>query len=114
MFPSLRIPLLFFVAIFACACATSPSGDEDFVIHGEEPEGPGVFSGDDGKFVLFGNSSPTPGEGKSPAVEMSAEDWEEFSAFKRWLKARQERDAGYQEFLQWRQFEAYKNWQDTQ
>lgn len=114
MFSSLRIPSLLFIAIFASACATSPSGDEDFVIHGEEPEGPGVFSGDDGKFILFGDSARSQDETAAPAVEMSAEDWEEFSAFKRWLKARQERDASYQEFLQWRQFEAYKNWQDSQ
>lgn len=111
-----RISLLLAV-ILANACATSPSQDSDFVIHGEEPEGPGVFSGADGKIVLFEDattSKTNQGDSASPAADISASDWEEFSAFKRWLRSRQTRDASYQEFLQWRQFEAYRNWQGNQ
>ena len=113
----IRISFLLLAATLVNACATSPSQDSDFVVYGEEPEGAGLFSGEDGKIVLFEDAaSPQndPGDGVDAAAEMSASDWQEFSAFKRWLKARQTRDASYQEFLQWRQFEAYKNWQDSQ
>ena len=117
MYNIFRITLLLLAANLSIACATSPSQESDFAIHGEVPEGPGVFSGDEGKFVYFANSSDSTssdGGEVQPGVELTASDWEEFGAFKRWLKARQSQDESYQEFLQWRQYEAYKNWQDTQ
>ncbi len=87
------------------------------MVYGEEPEGPGVFSDDTGKIVLFGDSSnatTTAGNQAKPTAELSVSDWEEFTAFKRWLRARQTKDESYQEFLLWRQFETFKARQDTQ
>ena len=101
------------------ACATAPSQKGDFVVYGEEPEGPGLISGDSGEFVLFkqdgrqadaADDSARPGGQPQP---LSAEEWQEFEAFKRWLEARETDSNSYQEFLQWRQFEAYKQWQES-
>lgn len=106
--------------LLLAACVTSPSRDGDFVVYGEEPEGPGVFSGDRGEFVLFEDSdkpaSPVdPGNSPIPSrADDSALEWEEFSAFKRWLEAREAQDQDYQEFLQWRRYEAFKIWQQSQ
>ena len=112
--------LLLLSSILLSACATSPPQDSDFVVYGEEPEGPGLFSGDAGETVLFGDSGESSanisGEstGIIPATELTPDNKEEFAAFKHWLKARQAQDANYQEFLQWRQFQAYKKWEDSQ
>ncbi len=97
-------------------CATVPAQESDFALHGEEPAGPGIFSGESGKFIFFKDDAALAKASES-ALESdppSAKDWEEFAAFKRWLKAREAQDPSYQEFLQWRRFEAYKKWQNTQ
>lgn len=107
--------LLLSLSLLNSGCSTVPAQDSDFALHGEEPAGPGVFSGESGKFVFFkddAESTETSEGAEQP--DLSASDWEEFAAFKRWLKARETQDQSYQEFLQWRRFEAYKTWQNSQ
>ena len=111
------MPLLLTAGI--TSCATTPTQDEDLIAYGEEPEGPGVFSGDSGEIVLFKEaeeSAPqdTAAEEAATPSNMSEADWQEFTAFKRWLKSRQARDADYEEFLQWLKYEEYRQWQNSQ
>lgn len=102
------------------SCATTPTQDSDFTIYGEEMEGPGVFTGDSGEAVLFEDkqqttvTAATGNDGSTTSSQMSEMDWEEFSAFKRWLKSRQQQDDAYQEFKQWLRYEKYLQWQDAQ
>ena len=56
---AIRISFLLLAATLVNACATTPSEDSDFAIYGEEPEGAGVFSGEDGEIVFFGDKSST-------------------------------------------------------
>lgn len=97
------------------SCATTPTQDEDFVIYGEEPEGPGVLSDESGEIVLWRGTtteqSTTDGAATSSAISTS--EAEEFNAFKRWLKARQAQDESYQEFQQWLKYEEYRRLQDS-
>ncbi len=106
--------LLLLLSALIAGCATVPAQESDFALHGEEPGGAGVFSGESGKFVFFKDSAESAETGESATQpDLSASDWEEFAAFRRWLEAREEQDQSYQEFLQWRRFEAYKAWQNS-
>ena len=102
------------------SCTTTPTQDSDFTIYGEEMEGPGVFTGDSGEAVFFEDKQQSTttsevGTGSTTiAPGMSEMDWEEFSAFKRWLNSRQQQDEAYQEFQQWLRYEKYLQWQDSQ
>lgn len=106
--------------IMVASCATSPGQPDDYAPYGEEPRGPGVFSGDSGKIVIFsGQDKAQPqaktGSGDNPAPDpVSSADWEEFSAFQRWQKAKRDQDESYREFRQWLEFEQYKTWRDSQ
>ena len=98
------------------SCAITPSSDEDFAPLGEEPEGPGVFSGDSGEVILFQQGKPAAADADSGNEPQATEsdmtpstDWEEVAAFKRWLKAKQAKDDDYREFQLWLQFEAFRN-----
>ena len=110
-------PTLVILAALLASCATVPAEKSDFALHGEEAEGPGVFSGESGEIVLFADDAESPPGSDADSAKAppppSAGDWEEFEAFKRWLKAREAQDDSYREFLQWRRFEAYKNWQQN-
>ncbi len=102
------------IAALLASCATVPAEKKDLAVHGEEAGGPGVFSGESGEIVFFADESASAPGGDADTAETprqpGAGDWEEFEAFKRWLKARETQDDDYREFLQWRQFEAYKTW----
>lgn len=110
---NLRTVLVMIAAILA-SCATVPAEKTDFAVSGEEAQGPGVFSGERGEIVFFADESASAPGGAGTVQttrQQDAGDWEEFEAFKRWLKARETQEDDYREFLQWRQFEAYKAWQ---
>lgn len=108
-------PLFLLLLSLIAGCATAPAQESDFALHGEEPEGPGVFSGESGKFIFFKDDAESDTANENAVQpDLSASDWEEFAAFKRWLKAREAQDQNYREFLQWRRFEAYKRWQNSQ
>lgn len=114
-----RLILTMLAAIVAMSCATSPGQPEDYAPYGEEPRGPGVISGDSGKIAIFKDQDTTqpvakPDSGGSPDPDhFSTDDWEEFSAFQRWQKAKQDQGETYREFRQWLEFEKYKKWRDT-
>lgn len=103
------------IAALIASCATVPAEKEDFAVHGEEAGGPGVFSGESGEIVFFADRPASAPAGDADSSETppqpSAANWEEFEAFKRWMRARKTQDDDYREFLQWQQFEAYKTWQ---
>jgi len=110
---------LLLLSFIMTSCATTPSQDSDFTVHGEEMEGPGLFSGDSGEIVFFeeNKKTTTPGEGnndESGALSRPSQaDWQEFSEFKRWLKSKQAQDDSYQEFQQWLKYEEYRRLQDS-
>ncbi|MDH3630183.1 MAG: hypothetical protein OER98_03605 [Gammaproteobacteria bacterium] len=96
------------------SCATTSAQDEDFAIYGEEPEGPGVFSGESGEIVLSPGETTEQNakEGAATSSSISASEAEEFNAFKRWLKSKQAQDESYQEFQHWLKYEEYRRLQD--
>jgi hypothetical protein len=102
------------------SCATSPGQPDDYAPYGEEPRGPGVISGNSGKIVIFEGQDGAQPRAKTGSGDISAPDpvstadWEEFSAFQRWQKAKRAQDESYLEFRQWLEFEQYKNWRDSQ
>lgn len=115
-----RLILAVAAAITVVSCATSPGQPDDYAPYGEEPRGPGVISGNSGKIVIFeGQDRAQPraktGSGYIPAPDpVSTADWEEFSAFQRWQKAKRDQDETYREFQQWLEFEEYKTWRNSQ
>lgn len=106
---------LSFAFLGIASCTTTPSQDEDFVIYGEEPEGPGVISDETGeiKFSLGKTTDQDTADEAEISAGISASEAEEFEAFKRWLKARQSQDESYQEFQQWLKYEEYQQWKKS-
>lgn len=112
----LVLPLtLLFGLLGIASCTTTPAQDEDFVIYGEEPEGPGVISDETGeiKFSLGKTNDQDTTDKAEKSAGISASEAEEFEAFKRWLKAKQSRDESYQEFQQWLKYEEYQQWKKS-
>ena len=82
-----------------------------------DPQGPGLFSGEAGGFVLSsdkkntGDSTDAKAKG-DPPKELSRER-QEFEEFERW-KGSTKNAAEYQEFQQWREWKEYKKWKESQ
>jgi hypothetical protein len=72
-----------------------------------DPQGPGLFSGEAGAFVLFSDKKKA-----GPSKELSGEN-EEFEEFQRWKRSDKNTEE-YREFQEWRAWKAYKKWKDGQ
>ncbi len=94
------------------SCATTPTQDGDFAIYGEEPEGPGVASDEAGEIVFSLGTATNENTTTESSPSISTSDAQEFNAFKRWLKAKQDQDQDYQEFQQWLKYEQYRQLQE--
>lgn len=107
--------VMLFALLGTVSCASTPAQDEDFVVYGEEPEGPGIISGETGEltFAIGTAADQNTTDEAETSPDISASDAEEFNAFKRWLKAKQAQDESYQEFLQWLKYEEYRRLQDS-
>lgn len=104
-------------------CAAQPA---DYRSARETPEGPGMFSGEDGRLLLFSDSvsegpdgqpllggSADGGEAAEPA-EADAEAFREFRAFQayqRW-KEQAQGTGEYGEFREWLRWRQYQQWQE--
>lgn len=134
------------VVLAVCVAAlvgTYGCGSKPYNYHpgNEIPEGPGLFSEDDGEFTIY-KSKPTPtrdgggaaaaaaAEGAAAAAEAEPDSqaaanqefqefqaWKkeaaEFEAFQEW-KESAEGSVEYQEFLEWKRWQEYKQWRNQQ
>jgi Ni/Co efflux regulator RcnB len=75
----------------------------------EIPEGPGMFSGKDGEFVLYSDKKEArPAAMRAPE---DAQEFRDFQEFKRWKDT--DRDsAEYREFQEWREWKEYRAWKE--
>lgn len=77
----------------------------------EIPEGPGMFSGKDGEFVLYSDKQPVQSDTEA-APPADAREFREFQEFKRWKEANRA-SAEYREFQEWREWKAYRAWKNA-
>lgn len=118
--------LMAFVIAALFGCAGRPF---DYHSGNEIPEGPGVFSGEDGEVTLFSTGSGNPAAEKRPAGEepvtadeeyrefQEFQQWKEekaeFEEFRKWKKSR-EGSAEYREFQEWQRWQEFRRWQQEQ
>jgi len=114
-------------------------GGKPFVYNppSEIPEGPGVFSGKDGEFILYDSKNGKGGKKSKAAVEAGAPaavksstektgaavaagekvpdstEYREFQDFLEWKNSKQDAKE-YQEFLEWKKWKEFKKWQENQ
>ena len=118
------------IAIIAVAFALSSCGGKsyDYKPQTEIPEGPGVFSGEDGEFTVYDSksasqekeaaagskSAPQAAEAAAGAgADAQSDEAAEFEEFQRWKESEQGAEE-YREFQQWQQWREYKKWQESQ
>lgn len=88
-----RVVRLSLLAVFLAGCSATPV---DYRPASEIPEGPGMFSGEEGAFTLYSD------ENKAKASEESRE-YRDFLEFKRWKESAKE-SAEFREFQDWREW----------
>jgi hypothetical protein len=105
---SARIFRTLLLAALLAGCGATP-----FEYHpaSEIPQGPGMFSGEEGAFII--SSDKKPATAASPARAPSDEEFREFQEYRRW-KATARDSAEYQEFLEWREWKAFRARQERQ
>ena len=115
-----------FTLIALAGCAGQPFQPDTA---GEIPQGPGVFSGEDGEFTIYDSEGGLLGRKKGKKDSEAAEDdaeakefrefqqWkkeaQEFREFQEWKKTRRDSEE-YREFLEWRKWKKYKEWEKSQ
>jgi hypothetical protein len=126
---------LFFVFVLV---GIAGCGGQSFNYHSDNeiPEGPGIFSKEEGAFTVYSSDSGQ-GEGNIKTKEAAVTDTEaaqpaskaesekaEFEAFQQWKKEqaefnefkawKQSQDGAeeYAEFLEWKRWQEYRRWQD--
>jgi hypothetical protein len=91
-------------ALLAVGCSGQPF---EYHSQNEIPEGPGIFSGKDGAFTLGGGDA----QSEPDAEAAQAAEATEFETFQRW-KNDPRNAAEYQEFLEWRVWNANRDLQE--
>lgn len=98
------------VALLLAGCNATPT---DYRSQREIPEGPGMLSGEEGRFVLFegrragGGGEAAPG----PADEQAFREFQRFQEYQAWKE--QARESGeYQEFREWLRWREYQRWKE--
>lgn len=95
-----------------------------YVNENEIPPGPGVFTGEKGKWTVYNSDAKKETEQKSAVAKdpetrefKQFQEWkkeqQDFQAFQEWKKSKQGAQE-YREFLEWQQWKAYKQWQESQ
>ena len=86
------------------------------------PQGPGVFTGEDGTFNVSDAFSEEKQKLKSGGYyildldgspRMSEEEFKEFESFRAWLNSREQGTEEYKEYEAWRAFQQYRDHQST-
>lgn len=126
-----RVVLLFSALALLVGCSTAPK-PFTYEPNTEIKEGPGLFTGQKGEFVLF-SSPPKTAEGSVPAaptardtdIAPSATEEAEFRQFQEWKKEQQELEQfkswkqspqgqkEYQEFQEWKRWKEYQKWREA-
>ncbi len=96
----------------------------DYRSANEIPEGPGLFSGEKGAFVLYDSKQPRGhperDAGSSPVEKARAakfaEDQAEFEAYREYLRWKDSATgtAEYRDFQDWKEWKAYRKWKESQ
>jgi hypothetical protein len=94
-------------ALLAVGCSGQPF---EYHSQNEIPEGPGIFSGKDGAFTLGGGDAQSEPDAEAAQAAEAAEATE-FETFQRW-KNDPRNAAEYQEFLEWRVWNANRDLQE--
>jgi len=88
----------------------------------DEPQGPGLFTGDKGSFSVGDVFDETKQKLKSGGYyildldgspRMSEEEFKEFESFRAWLNSREQGTEEYKEYEAWRAFQQYRDHQST-
>ena len=106
------------LAVVATACSAKRF---DYHSDAEIPQGPGMFSGEKGAFVIYSDNEQKPSGALSkseagPATVTAARpapatdaELREFEEFKRWKEANRD-SAEYREFREWQEWKAFQAW----
>ncbi|PXX94769.1 hypothetical protein CR157_21335 [Halomonas sp. LBP4] len=89
-------------------CAGQPT---EFRSDRETPEGPGMLSGEEGGWVLFGEKRRQRSEESSSGGPLPDEG--EFREYQEW-KERARESGEYEEFQDWLRWREYRRWQEAQ
>jgi hypothetical protein len=96
----------------------------------EIPDGPGLFSGEKGHFVIYSDEekkkqatsvaagdrseSDAPARPESPAsTQDEFQEFKEYEEYRRWKEAAKD-GPEYREFQEWREWKAYRAWKEQQ
>lgn len=114
-------PLVLVIVCFVLSsCAT-----ERFVERpkNDEPQGPGLFTGEKGAFSISDAFDEDKKKLKSGGYyildldgspRMSEEEFKEFESFRAWLNSREQGTEEYKEYEAWRAFQQYREHQSTE
>lgn len=110
-----RMKSLLFVALLPAVVAGCGARYFEYQAATEIPEGPGMFSGQDGAFVLYSNErkqrtlkdAPADPAQSEPASPDNCREFREFQAFKHWKEANRD-TAEYREFREWQEWKAFR------
>ncbi len=112
-----------FLMVGLWGCAGKPFNPQE---PGEIPEGPGIFTKEDGVVVLYDSKkrkaesaveratpSELPADETNPASNATFEEYEAFKKWLEWKKSSKEHPE-YEEFKQWREWRQYQQWKKRQ
>lgn len=115
--PMFKFLSVFIVSVVLVSCTT-----ERFVEgpRNDEPQGPGLLTGDTGTFSVGDAFDEDKKKLKSGGYyildldgspRMSEEEFKEFESFRAWLNAREQGTEEYKEYEAWRAFQQYRDHQ---
>lgn len=102
-FAALAAPAL---AAALAGCAAAPF---DYRPVSDTPAGPGLFTGDKGKFTL--SSAATGGSTGAAAASPEPSGERELEEFRRWKESGKD-GADYREFQEWREWKEFRAWKE--
>ena len=89
----------------------------DYHPQNEIPKGPGLFSGEDGAFVLISDKKQSRPQTETAADKRpEAASFQEFREFQEFQRCKTSAKDGpeYREFHEWREWKAYRTWKERQ
>lgn len=104
-----RLIIVGALAAVLAGCAASPT---DYRSQREIPEGPGMFSGDDGGFTVIRDGRPAGTSSTASASEAEFREFQRFQEYQDWKQSAQE-TGEYQEFQDWLRWQEYRRWQQS-
>lgn len=99
--------------VLLVSCAGKPF---EYRPQGDIPEGPGMFSGEEGGLVLYSDEKKREAAKRAkasvPLSEDEYRDFQQFQEFKHWKEANKD-SAEYREFREWQEWNAYRAWKKS-